>query len=168
MIIQISEKPLRDLIGAAESYAEDLSTGLDDGTYDRTDENAQRLQDTENAISYAKAALAEFGTMGAYPGAHKIFPDFVQLPVPEGFYDRTDRDDTMPNYYDPRSSLWLFTDFEREEDREVPGRSRFQLYMKVPGGDADTSKELFMSDSWDAMVGFITAWRVWTTGPGAS
>lgn len=53
--ISIPADTLRALVGAAESYAEDLSTGLDDGTYDdRAD-----LDAVNTAIDVANELLGE-------------------------------------------------------------------------------------------------------------
>lgn len=54
--VSIPADTLRALVGAAESYAEDLSTGLDDGTY----EEDPGLADIEEAIEVANAILQEF------------------------------------------------------------------------------------------------------------
>lgn len=54
-LVTIDANTLSALVGAAESYAADLSTGLDDGTYDdRAD-----LDDVEKALEVANALLEE-------------------------------------------------------------------------------------------------------------
>jgi hypothetical protein len=51
----IDEDSLKALIGAAESYATDLESGLEDGTYDdRAD-----LDEVQAAIEVANAVLQE-------------------------------------------------------------------------------------------------------------
>jgi hypothetical protein len=53
--VTVPASVLKALVGAAESYAEDLSTGLDDGTYDdRAD-----LDEVEAAIEVAGDLLKE-------------------------------------------------------------------------------------------------------------
>jgi hypothetical protein len=55
-LVTIQVSVLRALVGAAESYAEDLESGLEDGTYD----NPANLNEVQDAIEIADANLAEF------------------------------------------------------------------------------------------------------------
>lgn len=54
-MVAVTAETLRQLVGAAESYAEDLSTGLDDGIYDED----PGLAEIEAAIKVANAELEQ-------------------------------------------------------------------------------------------------------------
>jgi hypothetical protein len=53
--VSIDEGTLRALVGAAESYATDLETGLEDGTYD----DRANLDEVQEALEVAAEALEE-------------------------------------------------------------------------------------------------------------
>lgn len=55
-LIAIDPEVLRLLTGAAEAYADDLTTGLADGTYE---DGADTLPDLDEAIIVAKQQLKE-------------------------------------------------------------------------------------------------------------
>lgn len=57
--IEVDESDLNSVLGMAQSYNDDLESGLEDGTYEEgdADENKSAIASVEDAIRVAKKAM---------------------------------------------------------------------------------------------------------------
>lgn len=89
----------------------------------------------------------------------KEFPDFQTNAMPElpqGFFDQSWHNDTMPSFTNEKLGLKVWIDYAEPERREDPSGKRFALQQV---SDDDESEDLLLSDSWPEVLAMIESVR---------